>query len=70
MGLPVGDVYLALASVAAQIGAAMITLTIILLLVFVPSLRRAVSRLLWSVLAAVGIVFLIAPKARPPRRGF
>ena len=51
------------------IGASMITLTIILLLVFVPPFRRALSRMFWSVLAAVGIVFLIAPRLGPRRRG-
>ena len=48
----------------------MITLTIILLLVFVPPFRRALSRMFWGVLAAVGIVFLIAPNLRPRRKGY
>jgi hypothetical protein len=48
----------------------MIALTIILLLVFVPQFRRALSRMFWGVLAAVGIVFLIAPRSGPRRRGF
>jgi hypothetical protein len=60
---------IARASVAAQFGAPMITLTIILLLVFVPPFRRALSRMFWGLLTAVGIVFLIAPRSRPPRRG-
>jgi hypothetical protein len=61
--------YIARVSVAAPMGAFMITLTIILLLVFVPPFRRALSRMFWSVLAAVGIVFLIAPRSGPRRRG-
>ena len=48
----------------------MITLTIILLLVFVPPFRQALSRMFWSVLAAAGIVFLVAPRSGPRRRGF
>ncbi|HUA24337.1 MAG TPA: hypothetical protein VMA54_09480 [Steroidobacteraceae bacterium] len=48
----------------------MITLTIILLLVFVPALRRPLFRMLCGILAAVGIVFLIAPDSRPRRKGF
>ena len=47
----------------------MITLTIILLLVFVPPFRRALSRMFWGLFAAVGIVFLIAPRSGPRRRG-
>jgi len=47
----------------------MITLTIILLLVFVPQFRRALSRMLWVTLGTVGMVFLIAPRSRPRRRG-
>lgn len=56
-------------SVAARIGAPMITLTIILLLVFVPPFRRALSRMFWGLLAAVGIVFLIAPRSRSRHKG-
>jgi hypothetical protein len=48
----------------------MITLTIILLIVFVPPFRRALSRMLWGVFAAVGIVFMIAPRSRPRSKGF
>jgi hypothetical protein len=47
----------------------MITLTIILLLVFVPASRRLLSRMLVSILGAIGIVFLVAPDSRPRRRG-
>ena len=47
----------------------MITLTIILLLMFVPASRRLLSRMLVSILAAIGIVFLVAPDSRPRRRG-
>jgi hypothetical protein len=65
-----GDVSIGRASVAAQIGAPMFTLTIILLLVFVPQFRRALSRMFWGLLAAVGIVFLISPSSRPRRKGF
>ena len=65
-----GDVYLACASIAALIGATMITLAIILLLVFVQPFRRALSRMFCGLLAAVGIVFLIAPRSRPRPRGF
>jgi hypothetical protein len=47
----------------------MITLSIILLLVFVPESRRTLSRLLGGLLAAVGIVFLAARDSHAPRRG-
>jgi hypothetical protein len=57
-------------SLAALQEAHMITLTIILLIVFVPPFRRALSRMLWGVFAAVGIVFLIAPRSRPRSKGF
>ena len=46
----------------------MITLTIIILLVFVPASRRLLFRMLVSILAAIGIVFLVAPDSRPRRR--
>lgn len=61
--------YIARENVVARIGTPMITLTIILLLVFVPPLRRALSRMFWGVFAAVGIVFLIAPSSRQRRKG-
>lgn len=63
-----GDVYIARESDAARIEAPMITLTIILLLVFVPPFRRALSRMFWGLLTAAGIVFLIAPRSRPRHR--
>jgi hypothetical protein len=65
------DTHIFRESLAALLEAHMITLTIILLIVFVPPpFRRALSRMLWGVFAAVGIVFLIAPRSRPRSKGF
>ena len=47
----------------------MITLTVILLVLFVPSFRRALGRLFWGLLAAVGIVFVATRDSRTIRRG-
>jgi hypothetical protein len=47
----------------------MITLSVILLLVFVPQSRRLLSGLLWGVFSVVGLIFLAAPDTRPRRRG-
>jgi len=48
----------------------MITLTIILLLVFVLASRRTLSQMLVGILAAIGIVFFVAPDSRTRRRKF
>jgi hypothetical protein len=64
------DTHIFRESLAALQEAHMITLTIILLIVFVPPFRRALSRMVWGVFAAVGIVFLIAPRSRPRSKGF
>lgn len=47
----------------------MITLTIILLLVLVPEIRRPFTRMLSGIFAAVGIVFLASRSSRSGRRG-
>ena len=47
----------------------MITLTVILLLVFVPAVRRNVARMLWGIFAATGIVFLADRDSHARRRG-
>lgn len=47
----------------------MITLTMILLLVFVPAARRNLARMLWGIFAATGIVFLADRDSHARRRG-
>lgn len=47
----------------------MITLTVILLLVFVPAARRNLARMLWGIFAAPGIIFLADRDSRAHRRG-
>jgi hypothetical protein len=48
----------------------MITLTIIALLVFVPASRRILGGFLSSILAALGVAFVVTRDSRPRRRGF
>jgi hypothetical protein len=48
----------------------MVTLTIILLLLFVPASRRLLSDIFSAVLFVLGIAFLVTRESRTRRRGF
>lgn len=48
----------------------MVTLTVILLLVFVPAFRRVFSGLIRGVFAVLGVAFLITRDSGDRRRGF
>ena len=46
----------------------MITLSVLLVLVFVPASRRILSSVLWGIFAALGVVFLITKDGGGRRR--
>ena len=48
----------------------MITLTLILLLVFVPASRRILSGILFGAFSLLGLAFLISRESGGRRRGF
>jgi hypothetical protein len=48
----------------------MITLTVILVLVFVPASRCILSSVLWGIFAVLGVAFLITKDSGGRRRGF
>ena len=48
----------------------MITLTVILVLVFVPASRRIFSSVLWGIFAMLGVAFLITRSANGRSRGY
>jgi hypothetical protein len=52
----------------AQGGLTMITLSVLLVLVFVPASRRILSSVLWGIFAALGVVFLITKDGGGRRR--
>jgi hypothetical protein len=47
----------------------MVTLTIILLLIFVPAARRILSQIFFGILGALGIITFVAGDSRTRRRG-